>query len=164
MRQLVAASLFAGILVVALSLGARGDQKEASSPGLVELERRVSVLEREVQGLKQQVETLAPAPAGRPSAKIDVARNNIAALQTALEVFEVDVGRYPTAAEGLQALVAQPPGAQQWHGPYLSKLPKDPWGNPYLYRFPGKHNQNGFDLYSLGPDGKEGGGDDITNW
>lgn len=166
MRRLIAASLIAGILVVVLSMGARGDQKDASSPGVAELERRVSALEREVEGLKQRVETLAPAAPGRPSAKTDVAISNVASLQTALDAFEVDVGRYPTAAEGLQALVVRPQGVQvqDWRGPYLTKVPKDPWGNPYVYRFPGKHNQNGFDLYSFGPDGKEGGGDDVTNW
>ena len=143
--------------------------------GLREMVRDLKVLEvttevaeryGRIQAALLDVGRPAPAPPARPSAKIDVAKSNIASLQTALDAFEVDVGRYPTAAEGLQALVVRPQSVkdQDWRGPYLTKVPKDPWGNLYVYRFPGKHNQNGFDLYSFGPDGKEGGGDDVTNW
>jgi general secretion pathway protein G len=76
----------------------------------------------------------------------------------------VDVGRFPTNEEGLNALSAQPAGLKNWRGPYLKRLPEDPWGHPYLYRFPGRHNKNGYDIASAGPDGKPGGGDDLGNW
>jgi len=90
---------------------------------------------------------------------------NIANIDMALSAFELDCGRYPTTEEGIKALLVQPGGVTEWHGPYLKRgVPKDPWGNPYNYRFPGQHNPTGFDLYSFGPDGQEGGGDDIDNW
>jgi general secretion pathway protein G len=99
--------------------------------------------------------------------KAQIARLQIAEFEGALQMFAFDVGRYPTNAEGLEALVSNPGNLDPWKGPYLKKtLPMDPWGKPYLYRFPGTHN-NEFDLFSYGPDGVEGGeGDnaDITNW
>jgi general secretion pathway protein G len=98
-----------------------------------------------------------------PQARIAAARTDIANLSTALDMFQVDCGRYPTMAEGLQALLAPPPGLKGWGGPYLKNLPNDPWGNAYLYACPGARNVKGFDLSSLGPDGKEGSGDDIGN-
>ena len=61
--------------------------------------------------------------------------------------------------------MTQPSEAKKWKGPYLKKgLPKDPWGNPYIYQFPGTHNQAMYDLSSSGPDGQEGNEDDIANW
>jgi len=98
-------------------------------------------------------------------ARLTAARTDIANLEVALDTFEVDVGRYPTTEEGLQALVEAPPEVTGWKGPYIKRgVPKDPWGNPYHYKCPGDHNTNGYDLFSGGPDGKEGGGDDIDNW
>jgi general secretion pathway protein G len=98
-------------------------------------------------------------------ARTTAAGTDIANIELALDAFEVDCGRYPTAEEGLRALVEQPSNANGWKGPYLKKaLPKDPWGNQYVYRCPGQHNTNGCDLYSFGPDGQDGGGDDIDNW
>jgi general secretion pathway protein G len=98
-------------------------------------------------------------------AKVTGARTDIANLEVALDAFEVDCGRCPATEEGLRALLEQPAGAQGWQGPYLKRgMPKDPWGNPYVYRYPGQHNANGYDLYSFGPDGQEGGTDDIDNW
>ena len=84
-------------------------------------------------------------------------------IKTALGAFEVDIGHYP---QNLQDLVVQPGYARpgSWHGPYLDKVPLDPWGTPYVYYFPGKHNPNGYDLLSIGPDLKEGTADDIGNW
>jgi general secretion pathway protein G len=63
-------------------------------------------------------------------------------------------------------LLVPPKNVENWRGPYIQKnyIPKDPWGNPYVYRCPGRHNPDGYDLHSLGPDGQEGGGDDIDNW
>ncbi len=82
-------------------------------------------------------------------------------IKTALDAYEVDNGTYPRS---LQDLVTQPGDAKNWHGPYLDKLPTDPWGNPYIYVYPGKHNPNSYDLSSAGPDGKPGTDDDINNW
>ncbi len=97
-------------------------------------------------------------------AKVTAAGVAIAAIQLAMDSFEVDCGRYPTNEEGLQALIEEPANVQNWHGPYLSGMPKDPWGNPYVYRQPGQHNTTGYDLYSFGPNVQEGDGDDIDNW
>jgi general secretion pathway protein G len=82
-------------------------------------------------------------------------------IKSALGAYEVDNGFYP---KSLQDLMQQPSNAKNWHGPYLDKLPEDPWGNPYVYYFPGKHNPSSYDLLSVGPDGKEGTDDDIGNW
>ena len=98
-------------------------------------------------------------------AKTTGAATDIANIDVALDAFEIDSGRYPSNEEGIRALIEQPSGLSGWRGPYLKRgVPKDPWGNPYTYRFPGQHNVNGYDLYSFGPDGQEGGGDDIDNW
>jgi general secretion pathway protein G len=84
-------------------------------------------------------------------------------LKSALDQYDVDMGFYPSS---LQDLLAPPHNAKNWHGPYLDPavIPQDPWGNPYLYSYPGKHNPSGFDLWSAGPDGKSGDADDIGNW
>jgi general secretion pathway protein G len=82
-------------------------------------------------------------------------------IKSALGQYEIDNGFYP---KSLQDLLVQPSNAKNWHGPYLDKLPVDPWQNPYIYYFPGKHNQTGYDLLSVGPDGKEGTDDDVVNW
>jgi general secretion pathway protein G len=100
-------------------------------------------------------------------AKVTGARTQLANFETALSAFEIDLGRYPTTTEGLRALVEKPSSnSEGWIQPYLSRqvIPNDPWGNEYHYRYPGQYNENGYDLYSGGPDGKQGGGDDITNW
>jgi general secretion pathway protein G len=97
-------------------------------------------------------------------ARETAATTDISRISTAITAFEIDTGRFPTTQEGLAALIEPPPGAQNWRGPYLERgVPADPWGNPYVYRNPGQHNPRGFDLYSLGPDGREGN-DDIGNW
>lgn len=84
-------------------------------------------------------------------------------INLALDIFEVDNGRYPTSAEGLAALVKQPAGLTNWHGPYVddAAVQADPWGHPYIYRYPGKQHPNTYDLISTGPDGRESA-DDIT--
>lgn len=96
-------------------------------------------------------------------AKVTAAKTDISNMETALDAYELDCGHYPTGDEGLQALVTNASNAQDWKGPYLKRLNQDPWGHPYVYVSPGQHNANGVDLYSLGPDGREGN-DDITNW
>ncbi len=86
-------------------------------------------------------------------------------IKSALGQYEVDNGFYP---KSLQDLIVQPANAKNWHGPYFDStpptLPIDPWGNPYIYYFPGKHNVNSYDLLSTGPSGKEGQDDNIVNW
>ncbi len=100
-------------------------------------------------------------------AKRDAARIEIGQIGQTLDLFKLEVGRYPTSQEGLQALIAQPSGVNNWNGPYWKKstVPKDPWGNDYLYAFPGQHGA--YDIVSYGADGKEGGegaDKDITSW
>ena len=96
-------------------------------------------------------------------ARKTAAKTQVNSFETSLDAYEVDVGHYPSDADGaLQALVVQPSGAQNWHQ-YMKEVPKDPWGNPYQYKQPGTRNAQSFDVYSLGPDGREGG-DDIGNW
>jgi general secretion pathway protein G len=98
--------------------------------------------------------------------QVKVARAQIDALDKALDQFRLDVGRYPTTEEGLQALVAPPSGEARWAGPYLKKgVPADPWGRAYVYQQPGAHGD--FDLLSYGKDGRAGGNGedaDVTNW
>ena len=95
---------------------------------------------------------------------------DIASIKTVLEAFQVDCGRLPSDFEGLNALISRPADipAEQWHGPYLEHIPKDPWKHDYIYHYPGTHNTNSFDIYSLGPDGVSHTGgedsDDINNW
>jgi general secretion pathway protein G len=108
---------------------------------------------------------VVPKFAGRSEeARKTAARTDISMLEGQIDIFEQDCGRFPSNDEGLAALVAQPPNAPKWKGPYIKRgVPKDPWGNEYAYRYPGTHNVNSYDLYSMGPDGREGG-DDIDNW
>ena len=81
----------------------------------------------------------------------------------ALEAFELDNGRFPATEEGLEALSSAPGNTRDWRGPYLREgIPSDPWDNPYVYVCPGAHGD--FDLESYGPDGGDGGGDDIESW
>jgi general secretion pathway protein G len=100
----------------------------------------------------------------RQAALADIEAN----LALALDLYGLENGGYPTTEQGLQALRTQPttpPVPEKWKGPYLKKgLPKDPWGRPYQYRYPGEFNKEDYDLYSYGADGVEGGGDDIANW
>lgn len=100
-------------------------------------------------------------------AKSDSAQLQIEELGSALDLFHLEVGRYPSTQEGLQALVQAPGGADKWRGPYLKKkeVPKDPWGNDYRYQSPGQHGP--YDLSSLGADNREGGegeNKDLVSW
>jgi general secretion pathway protein G len=95
-------------------------------------------------------------------AKKTAARAEIGTIGAALDRYEIDNGSYPTSEEGIVALMEAPSSAKNWKGPYLKKLPQDPWGNQYIYQRPGQHNQD-YDLYSMGPDGREGT-DDIDSW
>lgn len=106
------------------------------------------------------------------TARDATARSQIGLIGTALDAYRLDNGDYPTTEQGLAALVAPPtlaPVPPRWRGPYLQKtvVPLDPWGRPYVYRFPGVQRTWSYDLSSLGRDGREGGeGEDadITNW
>jgi general secretion pathway protein G len=82
-------------------------------------------------------------------------------IKTAIDRYEIDNGKYP---RGLNDLVQAPSDAKHWAGPYLDQLPIDPWGNKYVYYYPGKHNPTSYDLLTVGPDEKEGTDDDIGNW
>jgi general secretion pathway protein G len=85
-------------------------------------------------------------------------------LETPLMNFRIHMGRYPTTEEGLQALLTRPSDeATNWQGPYVRRLPNDPWGNAYQYRFPGERNPERFDLWSFGPDGVDSDRN-IGNW
>ncbi len=96
-------------------------------------------------------------------AKKTRARNDIATLSTALGMYDLTIGGYPTTEQGLQALV-EDPGVEGWTKPFLTrKIIKDPWGNEYRYQYPGTRGIE-YDLYSVGPDGQEGTEDDIGNW
>lgn len=94
------------------------------------------------------------------SSRTKTAQLQIESFRSSLELFHLDVGRYPTSTEGLNVLVQRPPGLAGWNGPYLTKstLPPDPWGRPYLYKAPGKNGP--FDIYTFGRDGKQGGADE----
>jgi general secretion pathway protein G len=101
------------------------------------------------------------------SSRTKAAKVQIQSLSTALELYKVDTGHYPSTSEGLRALIEPPPSVASWNGPYLSKrdVPSDPWGRPYAYRSPGEHGA--FDIVSLGADNQPGGtgeNEDVTNW
>jgi general secretion pathway protein G len=89
--------------------------------------------------------------------KVKAAKIQMQSFASALDLFNLDAGRYPSSAEGLAALVHRTPGVAAWNGPYLKggAVPNDPWNNAYIYRAPGEHGP--FDILSLGADGQEGG-------
>src|SRR5665647_2718417 len=113
---------------------------------------------------------IVPKLMGRTDdARIIAAKQDIATVMQALKLYKLDNQRYPTTEQGLQALVTKPttgPAADGWKtGGYIDKLPKDPWGNPYLYLSPGIHGE--IDVFSLGADGQPGGTGndaDIGSW
>jgi general secretion pathway protein G len=99
--------------------------------------------------------------------KIKAAKIQIESFASALDLYYLDAGHYPTTAEGLRALLERPGGTVAWAGPYLKgdTVPNDPWGNPYTYRAPGQHGP--YDIVSYGADGQEGGTGadaDVTSW
>jgi len=100
-------------------------------------------------------------------ARVTKARADIAGIKTALNMYKLDTGLYPTTEQGLRALETAPQGVKNWQGPYLEKeLVNDPWGNAYDYRYPGQRG-NEPDVVSYGADGVPGGEDinaDIASW
>lgn len=99
-------------------------------------------------------------------AKQSVARAQIENFMSALDSYFLDTGKFPTPQQGLAALRVRQEGDAKWNGPYLKKdIPADPWGNPFVFRTPGRNG--GYEIISFGSDGKEGGeGDnaDINSW
>ncbi len=111
------------------------------------------------------VAMVVPRLAGRAEqARTAAAQADIEAnISSALDLYELDTGSYPTTEQSLDALLKEPSGVSNWRGPYLKKRPIDPWGNVYQYRSPAVHGVD-YDLYSMGKDGQEGGDDDVNNW
>jgi general secretion pathway protein G len=100
-------------------------------------------------------------------AKSDSAKVQVQNLQSALELYYLDTGSYPTTEQGLTALIADTNNLAGWKGPYLKRKEgiEDPWGRQYVYKLPGEHGT--FDLYSFGRDGAQGGSgedSDVVNW
>jgi general secretion pathway protein G len=86
-------------------------------------------------------------------------------MKTPLMVYRLHMGDYPSTADGLNALVTAPQNkADRWRGPYVEKIPLDPWGEPYQYRYPGTKNKDTYDLWSKGYDKADGTADDVGNW
>jgi general secretion pathway protein G len=98
-------------------------------------------------------------------ARINAAKFQIGIFKTALGNYEMDVGEFPSTSQGLKALVDRPSevAEEDWDGPYMDKIPKDPFNQEYIFRSPGEHSKY-YDLASKGPDKQEGTEDDITNW
>jgi len=100
-------------------------------------------------------------------ARVVAAKQQIENYQLALGQYKLDTGLFPTTEQGLAALRSQPSGVEQWHGPYLQKdVAADPWGHPFIYKFPGEHGDEP-DVVSYGADGQPGGTDinsDIVSW
>jgi len=99
--------------------------------------------------------------------KVKAAKIQIESLTSALDLYALDTGHYPSSSEGLEALMQPPGSVASWNGPYLkgTVIPKDPWGRSYIYRSPGQHGS--YDILSYGADGQEGGtgaAADITSW
>ncbi len=101
------------------------------------------------------------------TARVTAARTQINAFMTALGAYKLDTGTFPSTEMGLQALRDRPPNVHQWNGPYLpQEIPLDPWGRPYVYRYPGEHGDEP-DIISYGADGQPGGegiNADIVSW
>jgi general secretion pathway protein G len=101
------------------------------------------------------------------TAKSEAAKVQVQQISSALDLYRLEIGRYPTQEENLNALIDAPGGVSKWNGPYLKKKESilDPWGRQFHYKVPGEHGD--YDLYTLGSDNKEGGNgedQDITNW
>jgi general secretion pathway protein G len=107
---------------------------------------------------------VVPKIGGGYGARLDVTKTDIrSGIKAALDHYKIDIGNFP---KNLNDLIQQPSGTTNWHGPYFDppQIPIDPWGDNYIYEFPGKHNPSSYDLMSAGPDGKRGTDDDIGNW
>jgi len=96
--------------------------------------------------------------------RVKTAKLQIESFKSAIDLFYMDVGRYPTDSEGLKVLVVRPPSAEVWNGPYVKggRIPEDPWGHPYQYHMVADHTPP-YEIMSLGPDGHGLGGPQITD-
>lgn len=101
---------------------------------------------------------------GSEQARVTGANADISALTLAIEQLQIDTGQYPSTNAGLDSLLQQPMNMQGWAGPYVKRIPADPWQTPYKYLYPGVHNTGSYDLSSAGPDKKFGTSDDVRNW
>ena len=107
---------------------------------------------------------VVPRLVGRSDqAKVAAAKSDISNIESTLHTFEVDTGRFPSSEEGLNALSQNPGNVQNWNGPYVGHPPKDPWGQQYVYQYPGQHNPKSFDLFTT-QGGKDSSGNEINNW
>ncbi len=101
-------------------------------------------------------------------ARVTAARSQIESFMGAVGTYKMDVGVFPNSEQGLQSLRIAPQGVENWHGPYLAKdVPMDPWGHPYIYKFPGEQHPDEPEITSLGADGQPGGSGidaDIVSW
>ncbi len=104
----------------------------------------------------------------RKQANVKAARTQIGVFESALGLYQVNIGDYPATDQGLESLREAPSDLvdpDAWLGPYLQKpVPKDPWGQPYQYEYPGTHDENMPDIWSMGPDMVDGTDDDVGNW
>jgi len=105
---------------------------------------------------------VVPRLAGRAerARRIAASADVKAHIPSALDLYEMDMGEYPEGLSGLADNVSASPG---WAGPYLNKVPKDPWGREYIYKYPGEHGTD-YDLFSSGKDGISGNEDDVASW
>lgn len=96
------------------------------------------------------------------------AKAQVDAYVKAIDQYRIDTGDYPSNSDGLNALINEPSGVPRWKGPYIKKLPLDPWGLPYQYKYPGEHNSTSYDVFSFSKDKVQGGDkeetQDIGNW
>jgi general secretion pathway protein G len=98
-------------------------------------------------------------------ANIDASKASVKGAEQAIRIYALDhLGDYPSSDQGFRALTEAPSHDPQWRGPYLTATPRDAWGTPLLYAYPGKKNTEGFDVYSAGPDKTPGTEDDLGNW
>lgn len=141
-------------------------RRERGDAGFTLTELMVSIF---IIGLLATVVLINVLPA-MDTSRVEKARADIATLESALEQYRLDMARYPSSEDGLQALIEAPAGADNIEryrdGGYVRRLPEDPWGNPYQYALPGERGRS-FDLYSMGADGEVGGEEldaDIGNW
>ncbi|MEI6831675.1 MAG: type II secretion system major pseudopilin GspG [Candidatus Omnitrophota bacterium] len=106
---------------------------------------------------------VVPRLAGRSEqARIQAAKTDInSSIALALDLYEMDTGHYPELLDYLRTAGAD---TESWRGPYLKKKPLDPWGNLYIYKAPGEHNTDSYDLFSMGNDKKPDTADDVVNW
>jgi general secretion pathway protein G len=139
--------------------------KSKSNAGFTLLEILLVVM---IIGFLVTVAVINFGPRAAEARKVAV-QDQIRNYELALDAYQLDNGFYPSTEQGLQALINQPsspPQPSNWKGPYLKPpvIRQDQWGHDYVYKNPGEHNKTGYDLYSFGLNGVEGGDDDIGNW